>query len=557
MLGMIGNLVDRTHLHAWSRDHRFWWILGSAIVLINIITAINSVGFYHPDEHFQILEFLAVKLPPNPFGQQPYLAWEHQAQIRSWFQIFLYYCAVMPIHWLGWSEHWQLALMMRLTTAIMAMISTAVLARGVIKNRADAPRSYVIQLWVMLGFTFFVPYFNCRTSSESLGGIFAAAALGLYLWKIAPHDRAPIDQATAPIDTQNDANPISSLIASLLVGLLWGFSFNARNQIAFAILGFGLWHLRHCPKPWCKALYMSLGFFAACGIGVLTDYWGYGVWQFTPWKYFQSNILHGRAAEFGEYPWYDWFVIYYHRMRQPLAGTLFTLALGGILYRRRSLLAWSAGAFFIGHLAVAHKEDRFLFPLYLIILPLICDLLYDVVIPRLRTIGSSLPGKIGSFILVLNTAVLFYLATTPAELRLDAAVKLEYAAYRNPSAIAPLYFVDSHPLKAVNILPMHFFAPYDRIKATEIASIEDTNQALSGKERPFYVFLDSKGCQHLDAKFTALGCRLISRVPRVFSYFYWNGGFCKTFASYDRADLFVCDGPVPDKGESRSVAARP
>ncbi|WP_106831233.1 hypothetical protein [Parabacteroides pacaensis] len=51
-----------------------YW-LGSCILVIYFLIAIHSSGYYHPDEHFQIIEFAGLKAGWNQAADLP---WENE-----------------------------------------------------------------------------------------------------------------------------------------------------------------------------------------------------------------------------------------------------------------------------------------------------------------------------------------------------------------------------------------------------------------------------------------------------------------------------------------------
>ena len=55
------------------------YIVSLVAFMIFAISAIFNNGYYHPDEHYQIIEFAELKTGNN---QQSDLAWEYTAKIR-------------------------------------------------------------------------------------------------------------------------------------------------------------------------------------------------------------------------------------------------------------------------------------------------------------------------------------------------------------------------------------------------------------------------------------------------------------------------------------------
>src|ERR1022692_3521309 len=62
---------------------RLWFLFSLAL---HLVIAWFSVGFYHFDEHFQILEFAGYKMGTIPASS---LTWEFAAHLRSAFQPFI------------------------------------------------------------------------------------------------------------------------------------------------------------------------------------------------------------------------------------------------------------------------------------------------------------------------------------------------------------------------------------------------------------------------------------------------------------------------------------
>ena len=59
----------------------------------DLVTAWFSNTFYFPDEHYQVLEFMALKLGITPASELP---WEFAARIRPWFQPLVYFLIAKP-----------------------------------------------------------------------------------------------------------------------------------------------------------------------------------------------------------------------------------------------------------------------------------------------------------------------------------------------------------------------------------------------------------------------------------------------------------------------------
>ena len=75
----------------------------SIIILgaVTLVTAWFSNLFYFPDEHFQVLEFLGLKLGITPASA---MAPEYPAHVRSWMQPFIYWLIATPLRTLGLTQ---------------------------------------------------------------------------------------------------------------------------------------------------------------------------------------------------------------------------------------------------------------------------------------------------------------------------------------------------------------------------------------------------------------------------------------------------------------------
>jgi phosphatidylinositol glycan class B len=86
-------------------------------LFVFIITAFFSEGYYHPDEHFQILEFANYKLGNSPASDLP---WEFKEQIRPALQPALAYSTIKFLNFTGITSPFSHALLLRVLTALLS-----------------------------------------------------------------------------------------------------------------------------------------------------------------------------------------------------------------------------------------------------------------------------------------------------------------------------------------------------------------------------------------------------------------------------------------------------
>ena len=310
------------------------YIYGSALLFI--IASIYSVGYFHPDEHFQILEFALYKLNgTNPNN----LAWEFAATIRPGLQPFIAYSVLKVGGALGITNPFVIAFILRLLSAILSFGTILYLYKALLRN----DKLQVLQhpkfnnAYILLAFlSWYVVFLGVRFSSETWG--MALFGLGIATWlRHKPY---------------------------WLVGLLMGLSFVCRFQMVFMIAGFGI-YLLCILKQWKVIVPLVLGFCMALAIGTLADYWLYGKWVFTAYNYFFENIIAGKAANFGTYPWYFYIVRNIGFGLPPFSIFIIVSVFAFFYFYPKHWLTWVLVPFLLVHFIVGHKEVRFIFPILL------------------------------------------------------------------------------------------------------------------------------------------------------------------------------------------------
>lgn len=312
------------------RRNWIWFSMAAHVAAI-----LFSVGYYDLDEHFQILEFGFVRAGG---GSAKLLPWEYASQIRPWLMpgIFEFLLKASRIL-LGAqaSPFWAVFALRALSGALGLAATIAVVrwAEGAGYRFTTWVVRWICGLWCL-------PYLHARASSEAWAG--SLLALGFVaLGSLKP--QAPIP-------------PRALVRSAAFLGLAW----LCRYQAAFAIVSLGLWLVLFTPDRlrlvtrWGGTLLLFIG------LGACLDRWGYGVWTFSAWNYFESNILHGVASSFGEqgfgHYWWD-----LGTQVRPLGWLLGAGVIAGWILRPRDALTWMTLGFVGAHHLIAHKELRFLF----------------------------------------------------------------------------------------------------------------------------------------------------------------------------------------------------
>ncbi|WP_276134809.1 hypothetical protein [Polluticoccus soli] len=308
-------------------------------LFVNIITAFFSVGYHHPDEHFQVLEFAGYKLGNSTLSEIP---WEYSAKCRAGLLPFITFCLAKFLSILHLYDPFAIALILRLVMVACTWYVTVLLTREFLPEFTTRTGGllYVgssLLLW-------FVPYLNVRFSSENVAQLcFFLAVLQIY--------RSLVRKA---------GNSSWQLLAA---GFLLGISFFIRLQMGFALVGLGIWMLFVQKAKWHYWLSLFVGGFIAIGMCVLIDHWLYGVWTFSPYNYFAVNILQDKASEFGVSPWWEYFTYFTLAALPPISIILLVAFFAGIGKTLRHPFSLLTITFIAGHMFVAHKELRFIFPM--------------------------------------------------------------------------------------------------------------------------------------------------------------------------------------------------
>ncbi len=357
-------------------------------VAVHVWVTLLAFNPWHPDEHFQILEFAWARAGLSPLADLP---WEWGARIRPTLQPSLALGLLSVLRGLGLDSPFLWVLLLRFASLAAAL---AVLL-GVAAHAAPAlTRAGRQTLWTTSLLLWFLPLFLGRFSSENLGGLTLAAAILLV--------------AGSGPARRRDAG----------AGVLLGLSFLFRYQMALAIVPVLAWAaLRKDDggrREVARAASMALVAAGVVAAGAVVDAWFYGEWVLAPWNYFRVNLMEGMAAHFGTSLWHFYLVRTPVFMAPPLGIALFALALAGVATRPRSPWSWAAVTFLVGHSLIGHKEDRFLVPLvYMLPVLTAWGVEAAVRLGRGRRWWAGLL-RLGAWGLIAQNGILLALAATPS-----------------------------------------------------------------------------------------------------------------------------------------------
>lgn len=311
-------------------------------LLCNLVASWFSLGYHQIDEHFMILEFASFKFGTVPASVVP---WEFTDKIRPTLQpVFAHYVFSL-LRTAGVGNPFVQVFLLRACSCILAWYAgckTALRLAPQLEN--ERPRFWWIVSATCL---WFIPYLQVRFSSENFAGIALLAAL---LCIPGVYRRGAYRESNT---------------RWVAAGFLLGLSFYFRFQMAFAIAGLLVWIALYA-KPLVKVYALLLvGALLAVGLNLLVDHWFYGTWVLTPYNYFQANIVRDAVSGYGTTPWYDYFVLFATQGVPPISWVLLVLFFTGLVKRPVQVMVFVLVPFLLGHMAVGHKEFRFLYPVFL------------------------------------------------------------------------------------------------------------------------------------------------------------------------------------------------
>ena len=147
------------------RNDRILQLLLCGSLLIQILFCITAVGFYHPDQHFQIVEFSSYQL-----GEKSGVAgiWELSSKIRPTLQVYIFSafikaCRLFNIH----DAYLQLTIL-RIIFGIIAFAVFNLICIYYFKKQKK------VLYWVllMLNLSWILPYTRTMFSSEMGSSVF-------------------------------------------------------------------------------------------------------------------------------------------------------------------------------------------------------------------------------------------------------------------------------------------------------------------------------------------------------------------------------------------------
>ncbi len=449
--------------------------------MVQLLFCITAVGFLHPDQHFQIIEFSCYQLgEPSGAGN----VWELKSEIRPTLQVYFFSAFIKACRLLSITDAYQQLTILRIICGLLTFGLFNAVGFYYFKNERRS--LYVVLL--LISFSWTLPYIRTFYSSEIASSVVFFGALLLY--EITKERR--------------------NFLSPLLTGFLLALSFYLRFQMAFAIVGFGIWWLLF-DKKFRHLVPLLAGFAFGIAINCWLDYRFYNQFVFTPYQYYYENIVAGKAAQFGRSSFTRYIFLLALVIGTPLLSVfLFYYSLKSVLKRYQQPIIWATVFFVLGHCVVAHKEERFMFPI-LNILPIIVGWSLPSFFQYYSnaTVGwrRFLKGIVG-FSIVLTALALVLLILNPYSQTVEFSRQLK----NELPAGSTLYCLDRTPFETESKLPLVFYRKsvtnFTTKRLLTIDSVRYLHQAYItttyNYAKDSLPFLDSLGCKPLFYSSTAL-----------------------------------------------------
>lgn len=420
-------------------------------LVVQVVTSVTAVGFFHPDQHFQLLEFSSYQLGKANSAAS---VWELKAMIRPTLQVYLFSGYEMVCGLFKLTDPYTQMTILRLIVSIAMLLLFNIMLLFYLKNETETTIFYAL---LLLNFSWCFPYVRSLFSSEIMSSlVFFGTVFWYDLRKQKPE----------------------SIVFLLLVGFLLCVSFYLRFQIGFAIAGFGVWLLL-VEKKYAAILPLAIGFAVGAALNTYLDYGFYHHWVFTPYQYYYSNIVEGKAAAFGTASFLVYIAVLVAVIAAPPSGIiLFWYGLKASFKNIGHPIVITVVFFIIGHCFVGHKEERFLYPIFNA-LPIITGLGLGGFINFYSNCKKWMRYCINGILIFsvsLNIFLLFVFMVTPY----SQTVYFSYLIKEKFKGISTsIYCIQRTPFETENGLPLTFYqknaADLNFKKIDSVGAIQDKN----------------------------------------------------------------------------------
>ncbi len=414
-------------------NNKFLYFFIILNLLLHLISANYSIGFYSDDEHFQILEITAYLLGINKVAIHDlsgyYWEWTNGVRMRPWFQPYVYYKFINLIKIFFQDNPFLWSYLIKLVSSIFGYLSITYLffifKDYFFKNNRKFNILFFFTFW-------FYPFLHARTSAENL-------SLTLFLFSFCLLFQLVIQKKYK-----------FSFIKLSFGSFIMGLSMVAKFTTVFNALPFFLW-LLFFRFNFLKLFIFGIFILIALSLGLYIDYINWGSFKNTYYQFYYHNLTAGEMGKmkyFGVEPWYYYFI----EIIKQLAPFISIFFLLGLLFfwikNIKNIFTWITLFSFIIFSAIGHKEIRYIFPIYIFAPFFIAYLLDFIKNKYLLNIFKSL-------IILSNIVFLTLTLFSPA----NAKVGVYKFLFENVSTDQLSYYIDQNPY-LINNMEAYFYTNF-------------------------------------------------------------------------------------------------
>lgn len=374
-------------LEEWIRQHSEFVALTILIIvgwIIRVSLAVTTGGMVHPDEIYQSLE-IAHNMKYGYSSLNPeYLhqPWEFivpddpkkDGAARSYIFPLLFYYIFELCEGLGIPYDINGTLMVvRIFSASYCTLLIPIvyfLSKEFLPSQ-KSPHAISLFAAFLITFWFQFPFFGIRTLTNSFVTPLIFGALYLHL---------------RTTKKGNGYSPLKLIVSEFAAGVLLGLACALRMDSVVFFVPFFLLRHQNNLRMGAQYFFLLFGFGVMFFVQGLTDLFFYGTFLASPINWYKFNILEGKSSRFGVQP----FAYYFGKIFiQPFYSINFALLVGLLIYKIQKslhkfsgkmndewffaileLLIWILMSLLVLS-AVEHKEERFIFSIFPLLMILI------------------------------------------------------------------------------------------------------------------------------------------------------------------------------------------
>ena len=324
------------HNFYFSNNINIRWFIIVGLVL-HIIAAYFSIGFFNLDEHFQILSPLAKLL-----NIEYTATWEFDSKIRPWLQPYFYFLISKIISPFGFDNPFEISFFIRLISSLIGFSSILYLFHHTKKRFGldnNLSKIIIFSFW-------FYAFLHARTSSENL-------SISMLIFGVIFFD-----------NFLNQEKKNNKYKYSILSGIFLGLSMILKYQIVISVFFVFIWFVIN-KFNLSNFKYITLSILTILFIlilGLIIDYYGYESFNNTYYQYYYSNFVDKWFESFGNDPWWFYIKLVLEKFFPPISLLIIFSLIFFCIKEFKSIFAYITLPVLIALSLLSNKEIRFIFP---------------------------------------------------------------------------------------------------------------------------------------------------------------------------------------------------